>query len=209
MDILSKLFGSRDRVKMMRIFLFNPEIVFSVDEIFYRTGVYRRLIDFELRVFEKAGLVRRKNFLKSARDADGHKRRGKGWILDRNFMYLKPLENLLIQQVLIKDDEIIKRLTPTVGKLKMLLIAGLFIQNDEGRVDLMIVADNIRKKAFNKAIKSFEAEIGKELRYAVFETSEFRYRIGMYDKLLRDISDYPHKIIFDRLGMENGQVKKE
>ena len=50
-------------------------------------------------------------------------------------------------------------------------------------------------------IEGLEAEIGKELRYAAFETGEFNYRLGMYDKLVRDILDYPHTVVLDRLGL--------
>jgi hypothetical protein len=35
--------------------------------------------------------------------------------------------------------------------------------------------------------------LGKELAYAVFDTNDFKYRVSMYDKLLRDMFDYPHE----------------
>jgi hypothetical protein len=50
-------------------------------------------------------------------------------------------------------------------------------------------------------IKSIEAEMGHEIRYAVFETKEFTYRLGMFDKLIRDILDYPHEKIINRLNV--------
>ena len=46
-----------------------------------------------------------------------------------------------------------------------------------------------------------EAEIGKELTFASFETADFHYRLGMYDKLIRDILDYPHQKLLDKLNM--------
>ena len=52
-----------------------------------------------------------------------------------------------------------------------------------------------------RVIRSIEAEIGKELRYASFETPDFRYRLGMYDKLVRDILDFPHKKVVDKIGV--------
>ena len=44
-----------------------------------------------------------------------------------------------------------------------------------------------------------EAEIGKEVRYAWMSTSDFFYRLNMSDRLLRDMFDYPHAIVLDRL----------
>lgn len=200
MDILEKLFGSADRVKIMRMFLFNPEAVISAPAVVSRTASSKRIVDKELSLLEKAGFVRRKPFSKGTRDSKGKKIRGNGWILNRNFKYLRPLESLLIQQALVSESEIIRRLE-RVGKLKLVLISGLFIQDPESRVDILVVCEHIRGKTLMQVIKDFEAEIGKELRYAVFETPEFEYRVKMYDKLIRDVFDYPHRKIIDKIGV--------
>ena len=44
-----------------------------------------------------------------------------------------------------------------------------------------------------------EAEIGRELSYGVFETDDFRYRVSVCDKFIRDILDYSHKKILNKL----------
>ena len=49
-----------------------------------------------------------------------------------------------------------------------------------------------------------ESEIGKELRYAFFDTQEFKYRMSIYDKLVRDILDYPHTVLVDKMGIKLG-----
>jgi hypothetical protein len=46
-----------------------------------------------------------------------------------------------------------------------------------------------------------EAERGKELVYAYLETQDFQYRLGMYDKLIRDILDYPHQVLLDKISI--------
>ena len=50
-------------------------------------------------------------------------------------------------------------------------------------------------------MKTLESEIGKELRYSYFTTDDFNYRNGMCDKLTRDILDYPHKKLVNKLGI--------
>ncbi len=199
MDILSKIFGSEERVRIFRLFLFNPDSIFDVEIISSRTGASRRRVDAELSLMTKIGMARRKPYPKSMKDENGRRRRGNGWTLNKNFHYLKPLEVLLIQQILLDDSEMVRRLERVVSKLKMVIISGIFIQSEESRADLLVVGDNLRKSALSKVIKEWEAEIGKEIRYVAFETSEFQYRIGMYDKLLRDIADYPHRTIFDKI----------
>jgi len=46
--------------------------------------------------------------------------------------------------------------------------------------------------------EKLEAEIGKELVYAVFSSKDFSYRLGMYDRFVHDILDYPHEKILNR-----------
>jgi hypothetical protein len=52
-----------------------------------------------------------------------------------------------------------------------------------------------------RAIRDIESEVGKELTYAAFKTDDFIYRLGMYDKFIRDILDYPHEKILDKIGI--------
>jgi len=40
------------------------------------------------------------------------------------------------------------------------------------------------------------------VRYAAFPSDEFQYRLDVYDKLIRDVFDYPHRIIVDRIDIE-------
>lgn len=209
MDVFGKLFGSEDRVKILRLFLFNPEQAFSVDDIAGRAKSSLPVVRHEVGLLKKARLVKGKRFTKLVQKKIGkgkkeivvRKKEG-GWILDPEFPHLEPLEHLLIKTVFLKNEELLRRLAP-IGKLKLVVIAGVFTQDRDSRVDLLIVGDSLRKQAIQNIMKTIESEVGKELRYSAFETSEFEYRLGMYDKLIRDILDYPHKKILDRIGISD------
>ena len=82
-----------------------------------------------------------------------------------------------------------------VGRVKLVIVSGVFIKNDDSRADLLIVGDRLKKSKIEFGIRKLEAEIGTELVYAVFDTKEFTYRLNMYDKLVRDIIDFPHEIL--------------
>ena len=75
------------------------------------------------------------------------------------------------------------------------MVSGVFIKNKDTRVDLLIVGDKIKKSKVEEEVRKLEAEIGTELVYVVFDTKEFIYRLDMYDKLVRDILDFPHEVI--------------
>ena len=84
-----------------------------------------------------------------------------------------------------------------------MVLSGIFIRESDSVVDILIVGDKIKKHVVESALGSIEAELGKELTYAFFETNDFKYRIGVYDKFIRDIFDYPHKKIINKLNILN------
>jgi hypothetical protein len=48
-----------------------------------------------------------------------------------------------------------------------------------------------------------ESEIGKELRFSSLNTEDFKYRHGVCDRLIRDVLDYQHEVVVDRIGIHN------
>ena len=110
-----------------------------------------------------------------------------------------PLQNFLINIEPLNPKEIIKKIS-RLGSIKLILVSGVFIQEQESRVDMLIVGDNVKRATLDNTIKTLEAEIGKELKFAYFTTEDFKYRLSMFDKLTRDILDYPHKKVLNRLG---------
>lgn len=205
MEILGKLFGSPEKVKLMRLFLFNPDQAFDLEDAVLKTKSGAREVRREISGLEKVKLIRKRIFFKDVKKESGKKseivkKKTSGWILDRDFHYLAELQGLLINAQLIKHGEILKRLS-SVGKLKALIVSGVFIQDLDSRVDLLIVGDNLKKFALETAVKTIESEIGREINYTAFETPDFLYRLGVCDKLIRDILDYRHEKVLDRIGI--------
>ena len=208
MEILEKLFGGSGRVKVMRLFLFNPGKSFTRDEVSSRAQIDMKAAIRELNHLEKTGLVKRKLVTKEAPSSKsgkdekrgGEKKKVPGWQLEASFPYLIPLETLLIDLATMNHDDLVEQLK-AAGKLKLVIVAGIFIQDIESRVDLLVVGDGLKRGTLDTIVKKVEAEIGKEVRYACFETPDFKYRLNVYDKLVRDILDYPHKTVLDKIGV--------
>ncbi len=194
METLSKIFGSETKVKIMRLFLFNPEKVFDTQGVADRVKALMPKVRRELGTLEKMGLIKKRGSREKL--VRGGK---KGFMLNPQFTYLSSLQNFLINVEPLQPKEIVHRLT-RLGSIKLIIIAGVFIQENESRVDLLVVGDGVKKAALEHVVQTLESEIGKELRYAYFTTADFQYRISMYDKLTRDILDYPHRKILNKLG---------
>jgi hypothetical protein len=185
-DGLQKLFGSPARVKLLRLFLFNPRQSFTIQDAAKRARVSESDVRKEIGVFTKAGLVMRAP-------------RGKGvrYVLDNDFEYIVALQNLLLNAP-ARGKDIVDRIRRT-GALKLVILSGIFLGEWEGVLDVLVVGDRVKEKKLREQIRKLEAEIGKEIRFALLSTDDFFYRLNLNDKLVRDVLDYSHTIVFDRL----------
>ncbi len=202
MDSLSTIFGSEARIKIIRLFLFNPETVFDLDTISSKSKVNKNIVKREINLLEKAKLIKRKSFTRLIERKNKKPRKLKltGYYLNKDFSYITALKQLLIKTKMLESGEILKRLSRS-GKLKLVIVAGIFTQDKDSRVDMLVVGNNVSKSGLSNAIKSIEAEIGRELVYVYFNKEDFEYRLGMYDKLVRDVLDYPHQVLLDKINL--------
>jgi hypothetical protein len=201
MENLGKLFGTTAKVKIMRLFLLNQEQGFETKDVAERSRVTQASARSELSTLLAAGLVKKKMFYKEWTVKRGQKETLKkkkvtGWFFDSNFKYKEALRNLVLDAEFVDLTSLGKKLK-TLGKMKLVLAAGVFLQDPTSRLDLLIVGDELRRQPIDTTIRMLEAEIGKELAYAVFDTPDFLYRANMYDKLVRDVIDFPHEKVLD------------
>lgn len=182
---LSCIFGSEAKVRIMRSFIFNPTASVPVAEISKRTKTRSNVTRKELNGLLKAGFV---------------KKRGKNYSLNTSYRYFGAISHFLTASSPLSEKELVRRLSPA-GSIKLILISGVLMHVSDSRADILIVGDNIKHNKLLTVMSSIEAELGRELRYAVFETSDFQYRLGIYDKLIRDILDSQHEKILNKLGL--------
>ncbi len=193
MEILAKLLGGIPRIKIMRLFLLNPEQGFDITDITDRSRLQGSIARRTVNQLTAMTLMRKKSFIKEVEvRGKPKKKRVQGWFLNPEFPYINELKQLLVEGEFFKNEDIAKRFKPA-GRIQLLVVSGIFIQNSESRLDLLLVGDNLKKSFIQKTVNVLESELGKELSYAVFESADFKYRMSMYDKLLRDVFDYPHE----------------
>ena len=64
--------------------------------------------------------------------------------------------------------------------------------------DLIVALDTLNERRLEAAVRGLEPIFGREIRYAAFSTPEFRYRLTVQDRLIRDTLDFPHLVLLDR-----------
>lgn len=192
MEILGKILGSSARVKIMRLFMLNRGKGFATQDVIKRSRVNPDLARKELRLLSSVGFV---------------KRRTVDWSYNSAFKYGEEFESLLLGSDTLSNQAILNNFKK-VGRVKLVITSGIFIKNHDSRVDLLIVGDKMKRGKIEEGIKKIEAEMGIELVYAVFETKEFLYRLNMYDKLVRDILDYPHEVVLQAKELSTQVLQK-
>lgn len=197
MEALNNIFGGQTRVRVMRLFLLNPDRAYEKKDVIAATHEKATEVERAVSSLEKAGLIKRRRYLREGKKS---KTKVNGWTLNASFLYLTQLRNLLVNGILLKSHDVVRRLS-RAGTLKLVVLAGIFIQDWENRVDLLIVGDKLKRGLLERIIHSMEGEIGRELRYSILDSADFQYRMNVGDHLVRDVFDYQHQTILDRLGV--------
>ncbi|MCR4274577.1 MAG: hypothetical protein NUW02_00795 [Candidatus Campbellbacteria bacterium] len=184
MDLLAKLFGGSAPVRLMRFFLFHPEGIYGTATLAEKTSIVSSSLKTPLARLKSAGFL---------------KKRARGWLLNPEFPHMMSVKHLMLGNMLA-DVPVVSRVSKC-GALKLLVVSGIFIEEEDSRTDVLVIADRIDDKALAKAITQLEAECGTDIRYSAFSTKDFSYRTSMNDKLLRDVFDYPHRKLVNKLGL--------
>lgn len=196
MDTLATLFGSFERVQLLRFFFLNEKLGITSAQLSDRLGIARTDLRYELKALEEIGFIKQRAV--TAKTKTGKKRTEKGWRFNEDFILNVPLRKLIINADSLNPHEILGRLKGK-GSFSLVIASGLFIDNPASRADLLIVGDRLKRGALEETIREIEQEVGQELTYSILSTKEFKYRIDMYDKFVRDVLDFPHKRLVDRL----------
>ena len=194
---LTALFDTLARVRILRLFLFNPSQEVSMADILRRAKLSQRAARTELAALERADIIRRK-FIFELVPGKAKRRKVLGYSLNKNSTVVTPLQKFLFDTTPINGVTLQKHLRG-VGKIQVLVVAGVFLREFERTLDVLVAVEKLHATKIETAIRNLEAELGVGIKYAAFSTTDLLYRISMHDKLTRDVFDFPHELIIDKV----------
>ncbi|MBI2409446.1 hypothetical protein HYV30_00165 [Candidatus Kaiserbacteria bacterium] len=189
MKPLAKVLGSAARLKTLRLFIFNQTRSFAPAEIALRLKLSRGVVHQELSELSEGRFLKKKGAGASAR-----------YQVNPRYEHLPAFDTFIRDTTSVRPQHIVKALKHA-GTVRLIALSGLFTSVLEAQIDLLVVGDHLEERTIASAVRSLEAELGREIRYASFATADFRYRLGAYDRLLRDVFDYPHRLLIDKIGL--------
>lgn len=207
-DKMNILFGSKTRVRLLKLFLENPQESFYVREMTRMVALQINSIRRELANLLELGIIEineNKNLEKELEDLKSgkvihHGIKGidrKYYQLNKNFLLYTELRNLFSRMNGLSRDAFIERLS-SLGNITLLLLSGFFVHDDTANIDLLLVGD-VDKNAVKAVVKEFSDSASREINYTLLSDDEFRYRQEVVDRFLYVIlQNQKNMIIIDK-----------
>ena len=122
------------------------------------------------------------------------------FFVNKTFLLYPELRNLVFKMAPEGRGMLLSKIK-RLGDVKLALVSGVFTDTNAARADLVLVGDKLKKERVSKFFRVLQSEVGKELNYAVMTTEEFNYRFNLQDRFIRDVLDYPHEKLINKLGI--------
>lgn len=189
--MIEQLFGSKTRVKLLQLFMRNPNRAFYVREITRKIDEQINSVRRELANLLKIGII-------SSEESDNKLY----YEVNQKYDHYAALRSIFTNKKALKSSEAKLPDNGIVGKLRDLgsvelaILSGRFTRDPRAGVDMLIVGDVNRTK-LNKLAMEIEEEEGHEIDYAVITPEDYDYRIGVKDRFLSNVVSAKKTVIID------------
>lgn len=206
---IEHLFGSKTRVRLLTLFLDNPERSFYVRELTRRIDAQLNSVRRELKNLVDVGIVLEVEgkIIDREKDIDEENAPGeqklvkkKYYKADTEFPFYHELRNIMKKAAVMMNRDFVKEVQSN-GKIVLLFLTGRFIDNKQVPSDILVVGE-IPAKRLQLAIENFEKQIGREINYTYMPTEEFTYRKEVKDKFLYSLINTDKVVLINTLSEE-------
>ncbi len=177
--MLKRLFTSNTRIKLLTVFLTNPDSEYFIRELTRKLDEQINSIRRELDNLKRAGLLKTKS-----------KNRKKYYIVNKDFILYSELKSI-IHKALSDQGSIVKHLEE-FGEVDVVVLSGIFVDK-EAPVDILMVGKIDRtglEDYFNNSLQT-----RKPVRFSLMTKEEYQYRRKCNDKFLHDILEDKDNIV--------------
>ncbi len=195
--MLEHLFGSKTRVRLLRLFLQHEKEAYFVRELTRKIGSQINAIRNELDHLLEMGLI-----IAVEEQPEG-KSSKKYYRLNQEGLLYHELRALFMKAQLSIEKDFVQKVTQT-GAVSYMVLTGFFVGIENAPTDIFIVG-KLSKERVATMIKNFERQIGRELNYTVMTPQEYKYRRDVTDRFLYSILESKKIVVVDtiteRMGM--------
>lgn len=189
-DILDSKYGS----EILAFLLLAPPRAFSLKEISKRLKISERVLSGVLKEFVDDSML--KQFT-----------RGKDrlFIVNLKHKLLPEIKAFLVRNQKPYEDELFAAVNK-LGDVKAAFLSGAFTGQPQLPVDLLIVG-KVSLTKLDNFLNQCKSMLGIDINYSIMTPDEFKLRVNTFDRFIKDIFDYPHIVVVDKIN-KNGSSKK-
>ena len=189
--MIDSLFGSKTRVKLLHLFLNNPEKSFYVREITRTIDEQINSVRRELANMVSVGIVQQ--------DAIDNKLY---YSVNEDYPYIKPLTAIFSDKNTEGGTGAASSVSwkDSIGRmrgLRLAIISGKLVVGSSSAVDLLLVGDDMSAVTIKNLVKKIEKDRKIEINYAVISYDDFYYRMSVKDRFIMDIVRNKHSVLVD------------
>ncbi len=196
--MLEHLFGSKTRVKTLKLLYRRPDRPFFVRELSREIGVQINAVRRELELLLRLGIILEKTDTKPADVEKAGVTLRKYYQLNPESLLYAELQALLIKETVIEQKQFIDDLSTKIGDIKLLILTGAFTHDIKVETDLLIIG-TVKLRALTKLIEHYQHEMGFDIRYTIMTEDEFIDRRYVMDKFLFSIFEAEHVKVIDQI----------
>lgn len=186
-EVLENLFGSKEKARLLRFFLQNPEREFRFKEIVDKTMLRSQSAKKEIALLSKIKFICVRN------------RKGKtSYILNQGFNFYPELKNLIAKSNVYPQCRTLQKVN-SIGNMKYAAVSGVFINYSKSKADMILVGEDVSRNRLRTFMRNLEAEIGKEINFVLMTSEELKYRLNMLDKFVLEFFEGPHEEIINKV----------
>ena len=200
--MLEQLFGSKTRLKLLRLFFSEPDNSFFVRELSRNIGVQINAVRRELEILLNMDIIKEKEADEKNKENEmevGEKLR-KYYILNSESIVYSELQALLVKDKVIGQKEFIQSFKDKMTTVKLLILSGEFTGDKRAPTDLLVVG-KVKPRVLSSLIEDYEKEFGFNICYTVMTEEEFADRRYVMDKFLYALFEADNLKIINELGV--------
>lgn len=202
--MLEHLFGSKTRLKLLKLFFREPHRAFFVRELTRVLDVQINAVRRELQLLVKAGLLIESDPPGNVSKEKAGAALRKYYLLNAESILYPEIQALLRKGQILGEQKFMEELGKKIGNVALLLLTGKFTDAHNVQTDILIVGA-IKESALEKLIGVYEKELGFSIRYTILTTKEFEDRRHVMDKFLYSLFEAEHIVVVNNLK----EIKKE
>lgn len=194
--MIDALFGSKTRVKLLHLFLNNPNRSFYVREITRKINEQINSVRRELSNMMNVGIV----------TCDGMDNK-LYYQVNQRYEYYLPLKAIFsddksenyapLPPLEIDNVEEYSNMVKATPGFKLVIFAGVLVKGSRAPVDILF-SGPVHQTRIKSIVSFIEKTEGRDINYTVLPYEEFYYRLSVRDKFITDIVKNTHIVVVDK-----------